>query len=155
MQTVYYEKQKVFKEQIAPLIQQMKSICNLERMPMFISVAVENQPDKTIYCNDAVLASTGIRLEDNRIADIMLSLNGLETDYPDYIKKDLRELEEYMQRTCRFTREKVLEELDILDDMELVTDHFPDFCQIASGEKKAVLTDEMKGISFDSKYWEE
>ena len=155
METVHYNKQRVFDEQIAPLIQQLKTICNIERMPMFISVAVENQPGKTVYRNDAVLASTGVYLEDNRIGDIMLSMNGLVTEYPDYIKKDLRELEEFVERTNALAKEKVKSGEDFLDGMELTEDQFVAFQRIVMGGTKTALTDEMKGIPMDSKYWEE
>lgn len=155
METVHYNKQKVFDEQIVPLLQQLKTICNIERMPMFISVAVENQPGKTVYRNDAVLASTGVRLEDNRIADILLSMNGLVTDYPEYIKKDIRELEEFVERTKAFAKEKQESERDFLDGMELTEDQFVAFQRIVMGGTKTTLTDEMKGIPMDSKYWEE
>ncbi len=155
MEKIYYEKKKVFEEKIQPLLFQLKTICNAEKMPMFISVAVENSPSGTLYANDAVLASTGVRLEDNRIADIMLSMNGLVTDYPDYIKKDLRELEEFIQRSKERTDSLKESPLGYIDDAELTEDQFPAFQKIILGGQKAVLPDTMKGIPLAEKYWED
>lgn len=155
MENFYYNKQKLFDEKVLPIIQQLKTVCNINRLPMFISVAVENQPNKTVYRNDAVLASTGVHLEDNRIADILLSMNGLKADYPEYIKKDLRELQEYLDKEQSFVKEKLETKEDILEDVELTEDQFTAFCQITTGGMKAVLTEDMKGLSLDSKYWED
>lgn len=155
MEIKHYKKRKVYEEQLLPLILKLKTICNAEKMPMFISVAVENNEKETVYENDVVLASTGVRLEDNRIADILLSMNGLVVDYPEYIKNDLRELKEFVERTKVKSSEVVESGVDYLEDMELTEDQFKDFQKIVMGGCKAVLPDEMKGIPLDSKYWED
>ena len=37
-----YNKQKVYEEKIEPIINQLKLACNMEHLPMFVTVAVEN-----------------------------------------------------------------------------------------------------------------
>lgn len=155
MEIKYYDKEKVYEEKILPLILELKTVCSAEKMPMFVSVAVSNSENETHYENDAVLASTGVRLTDNRIADVMLSMNGLIVDYPDYIKEDLRELEEFVERTSLKAKEVLESEQDYLDGVELTEDQFKDFQKILIGGHKAALPDEMKGIPLDSKYWED
>ena len=155
MEPVYYNKKDVYEEQIVPLLSQIKTICNAEKMPMFISVAVVNSEKETVYANDAVLASTGVRLSDNRIADVLLSLNGLVVDYPEYIKTNLRELEEFIERTNAKSKEVLESGIDCVEDVELTEDKLVDFQKILSGGYKAALTPEMKGMPLDEKYWED
>lgn len=90
-----YDKRKIYRSKIAPLIKELKVRCNLECMPMFITVAVANSEEGTKYMNDAIHAGIDVTLKDDRISDVLLLLNGFESDMPEHIKRDLREVEDY------------------------------------------------------------
>ena len=145
----FYNKKDVYDEHIAPIIRKLKDVCNIERMPMFVSVAIENKPDATNYANEVVLASTGTALADNRIANILLSMNKFDIDYPEYIKKDIRELEEYLEQT-----KSALATAPILD-LKLAEDKTIGFQQIVLGGNKAVLSENMKKGPNMEDIWEE
>lgn len=77
-------------------MQELKRFCNLKKIPMFICVAVENGDDGTKYENEAVLASTGYTLEENRIASLLLMTNGFDVELPPEIRRDVEELQGYL-----------------------------------------------------------
>ena len=74
-----YNKQKVYEEKIEPIINQLKLACNMEHLPMFVTVAVENNEKETVYRNDMIYASTDIRLSDHRIGNLLLLVNYFHT----------------------------------------------------------------------------
>jgi len=110
-----YDKKSAYTVKIAPIIKQLKIACNLEKMPMFVTVAVANSPEGTDYKNDAIHASANIELKDDRIADVLLLLNGFETELPEYIKRDMRELQEYADR-LRTLKEREHMDIELKDD---------------------------------------
>ena len=145
----FYSKKDVYEDKIEPIIRELKSVCNTERMPMFVSVVTENQPEGTTYASEVVLASTGTALTDNRIASILLSLNEFEIDYPDYIKKNIREIEEFVERT-----KSALPTAPILET-ELTDDKIVGFQQIVMGGYKASMPDFMKRKPSGDDIWED
>ena len=145
----FYNKKEVYEEKIEPIIRELKNVCNSERMPMFVSVATENSVEGTTYASDVVLASTGTALTDNRISSILLSLNGFEIDYPDYIKKNIREIEEFVERT-----KSALPTAPILET-ELTDDKIVGFQQIVLGGSKATIPDSMKRKPGMENIWED
>nr|WP_303180680.1 hypothetical protein [Lachnoclostridium phocaeense] len=92
----YYNKMDVYDEKIRPLIDELKKTCILEQMPMFVTIAVENDATYTSYKSDMVLAGSGVSLTDNRISDLLLILNHFDAEYPEHIKRAVRELQCYM-----------------------------------------------------------
>lgn len=85
-----YDKRKFYKTKLEPLIHELKLQCNMEHMPMFVTVAVKNDKAGTEYASDMVLAGSGTELENNRISKLLLELNNIHQKYPDYIEKDIR-----------------------------------------------------------------
>ena len=81
-----YDKRKFYKTKLEPLIHELKLQCNMEHMPMFVTVAVKNDKAGTEYASDMVLAGSGteiifiknIRIISKRISGRFLSIwNGL------------------------------------------------------------------------------
>ena len=81
-----YDKRKFYKTKLEPLIHELKLQCNMEHMPMFVTVAVKNDKAGTEYASD------------NRILKLLLELNNIHQKYPDYIEKDIREISQYLER---------------------------------------------------------
>lgn len=86
-------------EELKDLISQLKTFCICNKIPMFISFAVENTESGTVYLNDCVFASLERNLTDNRIAKLLMLTNGASLEYPPYIKKSISDLTEYLEKT--------------------------------------------------------
>ena len=103
-----YDKNKEYLEEIAPIIKELKIACNLLKLPLFLTVAVANNEEGTEYKNDAIHASADVCLKEDRIADIILLLNGFQPDLPDYIKRDLQELQDYAAKRSQIQKSEDL-----------------------------------------------
>lgn len=55
---VDYDKTQVYKNEILPLITQMKKICSLNNMPIFFSCAVKNTNGDTSYAKEGFLTGS-------------------------------------------------------------------------------------------------
>ena len=131
----YFNKKDVYTDKIEPLINQLKKACNLEKMPTFITVAVQNGPKGTEYKSDMILSSSDIKLTDNRISSILLKINGFEDKFPAHINKDIQELQEYLDR---ITIETSGDNKSIRPDFELKDSRIPDLYRIIEGGTTAV-----------------
>ena len=75
-----YDKTKEYEEYLKPLTDQIRSFCLLQRIPMFLSIAVKDDGSKTEYRNEVNGAfSNGITLSDDRIGKHINVSNGFET----------------------------------------------------------------------------
>lgn len=129
-QTDYYDKRAIYNKEIKKIIKDLKLACNIEKMPMFVTVAVKNDKDTTDYESDMILASTGVSLTENQITKLLLSLNGFNIEPPDYIKKDIKELEDYLNMIS-FKRSKKNSKAGI----KLTSDHIFEFDQLVTGKE--------------------
>ena len=112
----YFDKEKDYKKKIEPIINDLKFKCNIEKMPMFVTVCVKNTEEETKYRHNIIMASTGLQLTDNRINRLLLKVRGLDPEtIPDHIKKAADEIEEYIDN---LTSEETTE---IIDDEVIET----------------------------------
>lgn len=123
-----FDKDSVYDNELMPIIRNLKQTCNLHRIPMFITVAVANDENGTKYRNDAVHAGIKPDLKDDRIAKILLLINGFHEELPEYIKKDIREIQEYADRLSFSSLDE-----DILG-IELTEDLFGGIERVACGD---------------------
>lgn len=133
----HYNKKSIYTKEIEPLVNQLKIICNMRQMPMFITVAVKNSPKGTEYISDMVLSSSEIKLTDNRIASLLLKINGFEDRCPDYILRDIQELQEYLDRIS------ISEKTSNPVEVKLCEDRIPDLIRIIEGGNTAIPPVEM------------
>ena len=64
------------------LIQQLKTFAVMHSVPMFLTCAVENNDDETVYRTDALSpAATNRILKDNKFTDLINVMNGASTYY--------------------------------------------------------------------------
>ena len=111
--------------QVKQMVKSLKEFCNLKKIPMFVTIATANSSEGTSYFSDAVLASTGYTIKENRVAALLLELNEFQTDLPPKIKKHMAELQAYLDRVrmdgdgngLLSTSGRVLEEDRILDGL--------------------------------------
>ena len=75
-----FSKKKEFVEEILPLVKELEYKCNLNRIPMFATFAVEDSGKKTTY-RSAMLSPIGnkIRLSQDYFANFSNCLNGFTT----------------------------------------------------------------------------
>lgn len=63
-----FDRQDIYDEKVAPLVEQIRKICSIYNMPFMFSCCVKNEKTGTVYKNDAI--STGSRnivLTDDRL----------------------------------------------------------------------------------------
>lgn len=106
-----FDKKDVFQEKIEPLIRKLKIECNLEHLPMFVTVAVSNDEHGTEYENDMILSSADVKLMENRIGRLLLLINDFNREPPIHIQRAVKDLEAYLDR-IRIDESKV-EKTDI------------------------------------------
>ena len=93
-----YNKQDVYKEKIAPIVKELKILCSIEKLPMFVTVAVANNNEETVYESDMVYAATDIRLYDKKIGKLLLLINDFDVEPPLHIQACVRDLRDYLDR---------------------------------------------------------
>lgn len=72
-----YDATKKYKEEILPLVNQIKKVCAINSIPFFFTCAVKNDEKETQYENEGVLTgSYGINLKTDYFAPILGVLNG-------------------------------------------------------------------------------
>ena len=78
-----FNKESVYDNEIAELVEQIKRICSREKMPMFITVCTQNSKDGTVYRNDMISAAThNVALTDDRIPRFVNVTLGFNTVPP-------------------------------------------------------------------------
>ena len=93
-----FNKKAVYRDKIEPIINQLKSVCNVENLPMFVTVAIANDENGTTYKNEIIYASTDTRLADHKIGKLLLLLNEFQTQPPLHIQACARDLQEYLDK---------------------------------------------------------
>lgn len=111
-----YDCSKIYSKEILPHIMAIKDICKMNRIPMFISVAVVNDKTGTTYENECELAYTQRRLSDNRIVKMLQALNGFKFDLPDHILSCVYEVLNYCDNV-EPSKGSTLGELHLTEDM--------------------------------------
>lgn len=142
----YYDKTKVYHSKLEKKIQELKLLCNMERMPMFITVAVANSPKKTTYMNDMVLASAGTKLTDDRISELLLYLNHMPMEPPAHIKKAISELTDYVDKVQKYTGKPL--------DLNLQEDYIPKMKQIVDGGDHMVIPGKHEDFVMEEDFWD-
>lgn len=78
-----YNKKKTYMNEIYDKVNELKLLCNEEKIPMFFACAVESTDKKTVYETEYVGSkSNGIELKDDKICDFINVVNGFETIPP-------------------------------------------------------------------------
>lgn len=116
----YYNKIDTYRKNIEPLIKTLKMECNVEQLPMFVTVAVENNETETIYESNVIYASCESRLTDKRIGRLLLLVNDFSTEPPEYIKDCIRLLQDYIDQNGNVLDVALTN--DRISDMEHVID---------------------------------
>lgn len=78
-----YNKRKVYEQEIFNKVNELKLLCNQEKIPMFFACAVESTDKKTVYETEYVGSkSNDIELKDDKICGFINVVNGFETIPP-------------------------------------------------------------------------
>lgn len=137
--TTNYDKEEIYKKEIAPKISDLKVACTFAGLPMFVTVAIKNDETGTVYQSSIVQSSTGYRMANPCIDAILMHMNGLPADYPDYIKEDIRELQDYLNEIEQTIDEGTGTTVNVV----LKEDRIPEMIEIVAGKKKTVVPDEL------------
>lgn len=80
---VTFNKKKEYDELIAPKVEELQRLCHIQKIPMFITVCVENDDKQTEYIKEMVSAATcGFELTDNQISKHVNVSLGFDTIQP-------------------------------------------------------------------------
>ena len=78
-----YNKEKVVKSEIVPLMEALLKVCNEQQVPIFISVASKNSEEGTSYELISLSPDVlGVSLADNKFSKFVNVMNGFETVPP-------------------------------------------------------------------------
>lgn len=111
-----YDKRKIYKNKIEPLIKDLKIICSIEKLPMFVTVAVANNDKETVYESDMVYAATDIRLYDKKIGSLLLLINDFDVEPPPHIQACVRDLRDYLDRMEVAKKKGEYADISLTDD---------------------------------------
>jgi len=76
----YFDKTEEYNNEIIDLVTKLRIACNRNKIPMFVSVCIKNDEHGTKYKNEMVgAASSGIKLEDDKLVGFVNVLNGFTT----------------------------------------------------------------------------
>ena len=86
MKYTEYDKEEIYEKELMEKIQEILRICNKEQLPIFISVAVKNDENKTKYVNEMFPSATNdIFLKDDYFPNFVNVINGFRTVPPSKI----------------------------------------------------------------------
>ena len=76
---MYFDYNEIYEEKLMPIIVQLKSVCNMNKIPFFLAVCTKNDEEKTDYrCNMFSAVSNDIALHNDNIVKFVDVLNGFD-----------------------------------------------------------------------------
>lgn len=79
METTKFDKTDEYETEIINLVFKLRAACNRNKIPMFLSLAVKNDKNGTVYKNEMVSAdSLGYKLQDDHLVRFVDILNGFD-----------------------------------------------------------------------------
>lgn len=131
-----YDKTRIYKEKIDPIVRSLMTACIAEHMPMFVSVATKNTDEETQYASHVVLGAAPVRLSDNRIRSYILSLRKIgENELPPKVREALEVLENYTESVKAVAESSGVKPVGTRLNDDLINK----FCSIAGGGDKTVV----------------
>lgn len=122
-----YDKSDVYKREVKPLIDNIKKVCVVNNIPIFISCAISNSEEKTEYKTDGIMTgSAGINLKNDKLEDFLMVLRGaklesfgalkkFESDEMDYImdiEDDIEDIEKALAKETDNSNATFVGEID-------------------------------------------
>lgn len=85
-----FDKTDFYNKNIKEVVQKLKLLCDREHLPMFLSIAVADDGEKTKYCNEMISAANAeVTLSDNLLPKFANVLNGFVTlPYANVLQED-------------------------------------------------------------------
>lgn len=75
-----FDASEIYEKEILDLITKLRIVCNRNKVPMFVSVCIQNNKNESVYKNEMVgAASSGITLKDDKLVKYVNVLNGFDT----------------------------------------------------------------------------
>jgi hypothetical protein len=83
MKNTKFDQTEFYKQEIYDKINEIKLLCNREKIPMFFACAVKNDNKNTVYETEFIgTGSNEIGLKDDKITDFINVVNGFSTTPP-------------------------------------------------------------------------
>jgi len=121
-----YDKRDTFEKNILPEVQEIMSLCSAMGIPAFMTFAVANSDEGTIYDRRIVHAIAKQNLKDDALAALLLKLNGFDYTYPDDIQDAIRVISSYLdrQQSSHLESKEPKEDIFLEDDEILSLSNF-------------------------------
>lgn len=121
-----YDKREQFEKNILPTVQEIMSLCSSMGIPAFMTFAVANSEEGTVYERRIVHAIAKQNLKDDALAALLLKLNGFDYTYPDDIQNAIRLISSYLdrQQSSHLETEEPIEDIFLEDDEILSLSNF-------------------------------
>lgn len=75
-----FNKEAVYNEEVAPLVEKIRSLCTIKGIPFFFGACVKNEDNASEYrYNGNFCGSSGFILYDDRITKCLNVVNGFDT----------------------------------------------------------------------------
>ena len=117
-----YDRREQFEKIILPSVQEIMSLCSSMGIPAFMTFAVANSDEGTIYERRIVHAIAKQDLKDDALAALLLKLNGFDYTYPDDIQDAIQLISSYLDRQQSSHLESTEPKEDIfLEDDEILS----------------------------------
>lgn len=85
-QPIEYDKKEIFENILKPLVDQIDELCGIHQIPYFVTIAVENAADHTLYESRArTAAPMGITLTNDLLTNHVKVSAGFDVVLPDHI----------------------------------------------------------------------
>ncbi len=121
--TNLFDQSSTYNTMIAPLLNKIKTICVVNKIPFYACFAIENNDKETVYRSEAQApVSMGIKLNDDAIIKGLLTLNGWELKMPYETNFDDESVQAFINKSSEDFEGELSEEdtSDMSDDIDMV-----------------------------------
>lgn len=75
-----FDKTDIYENEVLPIVEHLRMVCSKNEIPMFLTIAVKNDDNGTVYKNEMISAvSAGIHLKNEHLVNHVNVMNGFDT----------------------------------------------------------------------------
>ena len=101
---MFYDKTSEYESRVAPLVDELKTVCSGLRLPMFLAVCIKHEKDPetgkeyTVYKKECLRAETEVLWQREKIGDMILRTCGFNVSLPAHIVDAMTELQMFLDK---------------------------------------------------------
>lgn len=129
---------------VEEIAEELKMACNVNRYPMFLSIAKKGS-EGIEYYNQCLNAALEVPEHITRISKLLLAVNDADIELPPHIQRAMSELSSFVEQ-YKISLKNVK-----LIDSDFSVEKFDDYMMVASGLAKAVVPKKLYGNEIEGK----